>query len=372
MGRTIIFVVIASLFLFLVGAFVDVKPALAIDEAKITSPYSSPNNPIPTVSGIYLFQGTFIYSAPASAIFKIDGAPACGPIMNPGMSFGCNFNSTLKPDGLYNLQLIVNYYNIDYPSATIQINIINQNISSPPPSGGGTTTPGSKETPSAPSPSPSASPSATPTPAPTTTLTSMPIPGRPDLSPIPVVASSTKIQNNYDLINISTVVNTIYFKLDQDKPLHLEKIEQRQTESKTNFLLFVGKSYPNSEVKITIQSEPLVMSVEADDNGNWNYILQDPLEPGEHQTFVEVNNNGQIETSGPYPFNIARAQATFNNPTGASLNIIDPQKQALKNYLFLALGLLVVAILILLIFIYFKRSKRLNMVQNPPKEAGAV
>lgn len=170
-----------------------------------------------------------------------------------------------------------------------------------------------------------------------------------------------------DLLKNSELVTTIGFRLDQDKTLHLEKIECRINNQNQRFLVFSGHSYPLAKTTITINSQPLVLSAEADNTGNWTYILENPLEPDKHETFVEVNINEKIEKSGPYPFTIAKAQATADNPTGASLELVNPQKQALEIYLLAAGGLVGVAILILAIYFYIKQVRK--KAQNLAKES---
>ena len=170
-----------------------------------------------------------------------------------------------------------------------------------------------------------------------------------------------------DLLKNSELVSTISFRLDQDKPLHLEKIEGRINKQNRRFLVLNGHSYPLAKTTITINSQPLVLSAEADSAGNWTYVLENPLEPGKHETFVEVNTNEKIEKSGPYPFTIAKAQATADNQTGASLELVNPQKQALEIYLLAAGGLVGLAILILAIYFYIKQARK--KAQNLAKES---
>lgn len=173
---------------------------------------------------------------------------------------------------------------------------------------------------------------------------------------------------NIDLLSDSQVFASIEFSLFRDKPIYLEKIEGRISSDKVKFLAFQGKSYSDSLVTITINSQPLVLSTAADSSGNWTYTLEKPLESGKHEAYVEVNINETVEKTGPYPFNIAQAQATADNPTGASLDLIDPQKQAIKTYLYLAGGLVGLAILVIVIFLYFKHLKKLQASTYPAKE----
>lgn len=176
----------------------------------------------------------------------------------------------------------------------------------------------------------------------------------PQATPPP--ATDTTLSEN--LLENSRLITTVDFKLDQDKPLHLGKIEARLSFIGSKFLVFSGQSYPDSYPLMTINSQPLVLSAKADRDGNWTYILENPLEGGKHEVYVEVDTNGVTEKSGPYPFTIARAQASADNPTGASLDLVDPQKQALKTYLFIAGGLVGLALLIMAIYFYIKHTHK--------------
>ncbi len=179
----------------------------------------------------------------------------------------------------------------------------------------------------------------------------------PPKSEVPTATPLPNPAPSIDLVTGSQVFASREFNLDRDKPLYLEKIEGRTATNTERFLLFSGKSYPDSQVTITLNSQPLVLTAKADSQGVWTYTLEKPLEPGKHETYVEVNINGTTEKSGPYPFSVAKAQASADNPSGASLDLVDPQKQALKTYLYLAAGLIGIALLIIAIYFYIKHTR---------------
>jgi len=175
---------------------------------------------------------------------------------------------------------------------------------------------------------------------------------------VPVAAPPPVSNISQNLLDNSKVLTTIQFELDQDKPLHLGKIEGRLSSTKVQFLVLSGKSYPNSNPWITINSQPLVLSAKADESGNWTYTLENPLEPGKHEVYVEVNRDGIVDKSGPYPFTITKAQASVDNPSGNSLELVDPQKQALKTYLYIATSLIGMAMLVIAIYFYIKHTRK--------------
>jgi hypothetical protein len=290
-------------------------------------------------------------------------------------NYSCVWDTTQVANGQHLIKTAATMGGITYYSSGVVVTISNSQTlptPTPAPAVGHSTSQTIVKIP----PSPSPTPTPTSSPTPTMTTTTRPVAGRPDLTPIPVAApaqtpTASLTPNPQEIIANSQVLATLEFKLDQDKPLHLAKIEGRQTTNKQKFLLFSGKAFADSYLKMTVKSQPLVMTVKADSSGNWQYVLEKPLEPGQHEVYIEVNQNGQVVQSGPYPFNIARAQASPDNPTGASLNLIDPQKQALKNYLYLAGGVVALAILGLVFIIYLKKIKKMRMANPPIKEPSA-
>lgn len=83
-----------------------------------------------------------------------------------------------------------------------------------------------------------------------------------------------------------------------------------------------GVAEPNSDVLIYVFSDPLVLSTVADSNGNWSYILSNPLEPGEHEVYAVVESgDGIVQRSNALSFIVGTAEASADNPSGASLEL---------------------------------------------------
>jgi hypothetical protein len=80
-----------------------------------------------------------------------------------------------------------------------------------------------------------------------------------------------------------------------------------------------GKGLPNSFVTIYIYSDPIVLTVKTDSEGNWIYELDKELEDGEHEAYVAITDNtGKITgKSNPFPF-VKTAQAVTVIPTVAA------------------------------------------------------
>lgn len=237
--------------------------------------------------------------------------------------------------------------------------------------------------PRTPTPKPTPAPSPTPTPQETTTPEQgtattdegettqnqttdkgVPIIAATPKTEIPLATPSPTVPLEKNLLLDSRLIKTLEFKTLQDKETRLEKIENRLTPAEQGFLYFIGKTYPEANLKLTINSQPLVMTIQADNKGAWTYTLEKPLEPGRHEVYLEVTKDNLVETNGPYPFTIAKAQASPDNPTGASLALADSSSQVIKNYLYLVAGVIGLALIILLIIYLFRKQKN-----RRPKEA---
>lgn len=109
--------------------------------------------------------------------------------------------------------------------------------------------------------------------------------------------------------------------------------------------LFKGKALPNSFVKLYLFSDPIVVTVKTDDQGNWSYILDKTLPDGAHSAYVAmVDNGGRIlAKSSPLPF-VKEASALTVEAAGPDVGI--PETTGMFNGLSpLALIALVVGIL---------------------------
>jgi hypothetical protein len=83
-----------------------------------------------------------------------------------------------------------------------------------------------------------------------------------------------------------------------------------------------GRAQPLAFVTLYVYSTPIIVTVQADSAGTFDYIFDQTLEDGSHEIFVaSVNNSGKIVAqSSPIPF-VKTAQAIEYTPatvTGAS------------------------------------------------------
>lgn len=78
-----------------------------------------------------------------------------------------------------------------------------------------------------------------------------------------------------------------------------------------------GTGLPNSFVTIYVYSNPIILTVKTDNDGNWTYELDKEMEDGSHEVYVAITDNtGKITAkSEPLPF-VKTAQAIEVRPLG--------------------------------------------------------
>ncbi|MCA9348108.1 hypothetical protein KC867_01715 [Candidatus Saccharibacteria bacterium] len=79
---------------------------------------------------------------------------------------------------------------------------------------------------------------------------------------------------------------------------------------------FSGTTTPNSNVLVTVNSNPVTCSTVSDSNGNWSCTLPSDVEPGTHTVLVEVRDpdtNALLHTYGPYTVNVLGDSTTIDS-----------------------------------------------------------
>lgn len=143
----------------------------------------------------------------------------------------------------------------------------------------------------------------------------------------------------------------------------IDSVEQADPEDNgKDRLVFRGVSLPNSTIVLYIFSEPLVLTTTTDGEGNWTYVLEDPLAPGEHEVFVAVeDDSGDPVRSSAFTFNVAQAASIDTNPSGLSLtlDLTNPQSNSTIYYVS-AVGAVLLVSLGLYIFVVRRKTKELD------------
>lgn len=126
--------------------------------------------------------------------------------------------------------------------------------------------------------------------------------------------------------NFAPVAPTGIKKLPIVKTVKINSLEneKRITDNvEKNVLRFIGTAKPNSIVFIYVFSDPLVLTTTTDGEGNWEYVLEDPIEPGNHEVYSVVNRgDGVYERSDALSFTLSEtAEAATVNPNGLTLKL---------------------------------------------------
>jgi len=120
-----------------------------------------------------------------------------------------------------------------------------------------------------------------------------------------------------------------------------------------------GQGQPFEVHTLYIYSDlPLVITVQADSEGRWEYILKDSLVDGEHQVFVTINDDtGRIvKKSNGFTFFVQEAQAITADEYITS-TLPEDSAQLEKYYIYGAVGMVLLA-LVILIFLYREVKKK--------------
>jgi len=137
----------------------------------------------------------------------------------------------------------------------------------------------------------------------------------------------------------------------QQVKLEKKIIEKQGKKVEEKVIKLSGKALPNSFVVLYIYSNPVVITVKADAEGNWSYTLDKDIPNGEHTVYVAVTDNtGKIiEKSLPFVF-VKTAQAVAVKELTESEKQLpmapSPVSSPWKTYGFLTLIVVLVAVLI--------------------------
>lgn len=142
--------------------------------------------------------------------------------------------------------------------------------------------------------------------------------------------------------------------------LKLDKIEQVASNN-SKAIRLSGKARKNQTVIIYLFSDPVVLVAKADGDGNWEYTLKDPMEPGNHQAYVTVEYDDKSAVrSSTFGFAVAAAPKTATNPLGLSLTL---QKNTSKLvYVYYVAGTIIVVALALLVIV--RTMRRLDQSKH--------
>lgn len=136
---------------------------------------------------------------------------------------------------------------------------------------------------------------------------------------------------------------------------------KRLNEEEKQTLVLSGTAEPNSTVVLYVFSEPIVLTTTTNNNGEWTYELEDPLEPGEHEVYAVVDRgDGVYEKSDPFSFVVANAEATAENPAGLSLTLNEQESATESNsniFLYSLSSALLLLTIVVVAYLAYRKGK---------------
>ena len=138
--------------------------------------------------------------------------------------------------------------------------------------------------------------------------------------------------------------------------LSIEEVQTTPADA-VQAVTFQGKAEPDSVISILIYSNPIVVTVRTDANGVWTYTLEEPLEPGNHTAYVVVpkEDGSQIRSEINTFFVPPVYASSVENQNLRSVEVSD--SSLIRNFVILAVILVLDAIMILLLVYHFKSKK---------------
>lgn len=141
----------------------------------------------------------------------------------------------------------------------------------------------------------------------------------------------------------------------------VEKVEMIKAEvGGQDKLKFSGKALPNTYIAVYIYStDPIIVMVKTDSNGDWAYELDRDLNDGEHETFVAVTDNtGKITAkSEPLRF-IKTAEAATTIPSAQTQSPLENSKSNFITFGFVTIILFLIVSLALIGVATFKHYRQ--------------
>jgi hypothetical protein len=122
------------------------------------------------------------------------------------------------------------------------------------------------------------------------------------------------------------------------KDIYEVKNVELVTENETKKLKISGKGPPNSYVTVFVHSDPVILTVKTDGDGNWSYTLEKDVGDGQHEVYVaQTDTAGTIsEKSEPLSF-IKTAEAVTIIPpaeAAAAAKAKSPSENFLQSGIF--------------------------------------
>jgi Bacterial Ig-like domain/Bacterial TSP3 repeat len=134
-------------------------------------------------------------------------------------------------------------------------------------------------------------------------------------------------------------------------------------------ILFTGKGLRNSFVTISIYSTPITAITKTDANGLWSYVLDAPLDNGQHQVYVSLEDNAGriVAKSLPFFFVKDAGMYTLGTLSEKTLSAVGQPANTLSLYAYVLIAsfvVLSVGLLMLLISMFMTHRYHLRVAKR--------
>jgi trimeric autotransporter adhesin len=136
-----------------------------------------------------------------------------------------------------------------------------------------------------------------------------------------------------------------------------------------------GKGPPNTYVTVYVYSDPIVLTVKTDSDGNWSYVLDQDIGDGQHEVYVAVTDNtGKVEEKSDSLSFIKTAEAVTIIPpaeAAAMERAASPTEAWYKGGIFFFIVIVAIGLMLALasIGIYKHRTSKQAEIAGPDQNS---
>lgn len=135
--------------------------------------------------------------------------------------------------------------------------------------------------------------------------------------------------------------------------------------------LITGRALPNSFVTLFIYSNPVVVTLQTDANGNWSYQFDKELEDGTHEVYVGITDNAGRMIAKSEPFRFVKTAEAFTPEDAAAASVTPPlattDLYSTQSMLLVAsISIVAIGLLLLLLghFLHYSRREEHLVAQS--------
>jgi hypothetical protein len=151
-------------------------------------------------------------------------------------------------------------------------------------------------------------------------------------------------------------------KLDTRYEVKLVEVGEVSEDGRAITLRITGKAAPNTLVTLYVYSEPVVVTVKVDGEGNWSYDLDKQLEDGSHEVYVAVTDSTGKITAKSSPLRFIKTAQAVSIQTAQAISQTENQSPLERSKYSIAMYAIFIAVFFLgaALIVVGKLSSRWN------------